>query len=182
MSKHFQGGLHSRYQFKSLRDARERRATAMRCVFVACFTPASMSSNLPDSACGPVAGAHIMSTFRPAGHDRLDGSMCGTYPSELTHRRLEAFLPQFVVISKTAGAVEIDQRALGGRSRRSKAGSGGSQFTTGSTLTDRTLVKCPKRLKNNVALPIASRGTSAVTMTSPKSKCCCDVGLVRYFS
>jgi len=41
--------------------------------------------------------------------------MCGTYPSELTLRRLVAFLPQFVVISKTAGAVEIDQQALGGR-------------------------------------------------------------------
>jgi hypothetical protein len=40
--------------------------------------------------------------------------MCGTYPLELTVRRLVAF-PQLVVISKTAGAVEIDQRALGGR-------------------------------------------------------------------
>jgi hypothetical protein len=110
---------------QELRDARKRRATAMRSVFVACFTPASISSNLPDSTCSP----------------------------------------RSVVISKTAGAVEIDQRALGGRSRRSKAGSGGSQCTTESTVTHRTLVKCPKRLKNNVALPIASRGTSAVTTT-----------------
>jgi len=46
---------------------------------------------------------------------RTDGSMCGTSPSELALRRLVAFLPQFVVISKTAGAVEIDRRALGGR-------------------------------------------------------------------
>lgn len=143
------GRLKLQISVQELRDARERRATAMRSVFVACFTPASMSSNLPDSTCSPVAGAQVMSTLRPAGHHRLDGSMCGTHPSGLTHRRLVAFLPQFVAISETAGAVEIDQRALGGRSRRSKAGSGGSQCTTGSTMTHRTLVKCPKRLKNN---------------------------------
>jgi hypothetical protein len=35
--------------------------------------------------------------------------------TELMRSHLPVFLAQFVVISKTAGAVDIDKRALGGR-------------------------------------------------------------------
>ena len=72
------------------------------------------------------------------------GTPEGVRPTELTHTRLGGVSPSICDdIENSRSRVHIDKQALGGRYPSFEGGSGGSQFTTRSTMTPRTLVRYP---------------------------------------